>query len=105
MQSADDYIKKPFSITELRARVKAHLRRQQRQPIYALTRSGVYFDMQVKTASVSGNPVGLIKGEYAICKYLALHQSSFMIMFLDSMQKETPLLQQRYCFPAIPLFS
>ena len=69
----DDYIKKPFSITELRARVNAHLRRQQRQPIHALTRGGVYFDMQAKTAAVSGNPIGLTKGEYTICEYLALH--------------------------------
>ena len=28
---ADDYIKKPFSIVELRARVAAHLRREQRE--------------------------------------------------------------------------
>ena len=28
---ADDYIKKPFSIVELRARVNAHLRREQRE--------------------------------------------------------------------------
>ena len=29
----DDYIKKPFSIAELRARVNAHLRREGRQPV------------------------------------------------------------------------
>lgn len=46
---ADDYIKKPFSIAELCVRVNAHLRREKRQP------------------------VPLTKGEYAICKYLALH--------------------------------
>ena len=33
---ADDYIKKPFSIAELRARVNAHLRREVRQPIHTL---------------------------------------------------------------------
>lgn len=69
----DDYIKKPFSITELRARVGAHLRRQMRQPTHAINRSGVHFDMQEKIATVSGNPIGFTKGEYAICEYLALH--------------------------------
>ncbi len=69
----DDYIKKPFSITELRARVGAHLRRQMRQPTHALSRSGVHFDMQAKVASVAENRIAFTKGEYAICEYLALH--------------------------------
>ena len=33
---ADDYIKKPFSIVELRARVAAHLRREQREKHHCL---------------------------------------------------------------------
>lgn len=69
----DDYIKKPFSITELRARVNAHLRRQMRRPTHALNRSGIHFDMQAKIASAAGNPIAFTKGEYAICEYLALH--------------------------------
>ena len=71
---ADDYIKKPFSIAELRARVNAHLRRQVRQPVYTLVRSGCTFsDMQGKTAQVNGHRLPLTKGEYAICEFLALH--------------------------------
>ncbi len=69
----DDYIKKPFSIAELRARVGAHLRRQKRQPTHTLTRNGVHFDMQAKSASVGETPIAFTKGEYAICEYLALH--------------------------------
>lgn len=34
---ADDYIKKPFSIVELRARVAAHLRREQREKHHCLS--------------------------------------------------------------------
>ena len=45
----DDYIKKPFSLTELRARVSAHLRREKRQPTHTLNRGGLRFDMQAKT--------------------------------------------------------
>lgn len=70
---ADDYIKKPFSLAELRARVNAHLRREMRQPIHTLHRGGVCFDLQAKTASVKDQPLSFTKGEYAICEYLALH--------------------------------
>ncbi len=45
---ADDYIKKPFSIAELCARVNAHLRRELRQPTHTLSQGDVRFDMQAK---------------------------------------------------------
>lgn len=70
---ADDYIKKPFSIAELRARVNAHLRREVRQPTRTLNRGGVRFDMQAKEAVVCGHTLPLTKGEYAICEHMALH--------------------------------
>lgn len=70
---ADDYIKKPFSITELRARVNAHLRREGRQPVRAMARGGVRFDMQAKEAMVEEQILPLTKGEYEICEHLALH--------------------------------
>lgn len=70
---ADDYIKKPFSIAELRARVNAHLRRQVRQPTHTLSRGGVRFDMQAKVVMAGEHTLSFTKGEYAICEYLALH--------------------------------
>ena len=70
---ADDYIKKPFSIAELRARVNAHLRREGRQPVRAMARGGVRFDMQAKEAMVGEQILPLTKGEYEICEHLALH--------------------------------
>lgn len=70
---ADDYIKKPFSIAELRARVNAHLRREVRQPTRTLNRGGIRFDMQAKEAAAGGQTLPLTKGEYAICEHLALH--------------------------------
>lgn len=70
---ADDYIKKPFSITELRARINAHLRREVRRPSHALNRGGVRFDMQAKAAIAGGQMLSFTKGEYAICEYMALH--------------------------------
>ena len=70
---ADDYIKKPFSIAELRARVGAHLRREVRQPTHILRRGSVRFDIQAKTAFASEHTLPFTKGEYAICEHLALH--------------------------------
>lgn len=70
---ADDYIKKPFSIAELRARVNAHLRRQVRQPTRTVSRGGVRFDLRAKAASVGERALPLTKGEYALCEHLALH--------------------------------
>ncbi len=40
---ADDYIKKPFSILELRARVNAHLRRDQREKVQCFCVGSVRF--------------------------------------------------------------
>lgn len=70
---ADDYIKKPFSIAELRARVNAHLRREVRQPTRILSRGGVRFDMQAKEAEADGHTLPFTKGEYAICEHMALY--------------------------------
>lgn len=70
---ADDYIKKPFSLAELRARVNAHLRREFRQPTKTLSRGGVRFDMQAKSAFAGDTLISFTKGEYAICEHLALH--------------------------------
>jgi len=70
---ADDYIKKPFSLAELRARVNAHLRREVRQPTHTLSRGGVRFDMQAKVAIAGEHTLPFTRGEYAICEHLALH--------------------------------
>ena len=69
----DDYLTKPFRIGELRARVAAHLRRQQRTPAHRVGRGGVVFDLAAGTAETERGPVALTKGEYAICEVLALH--------------------------------
>ena len=69
----DDYLTKPFRIAELRARVAAHLRRQRRPVSHRLVRGGVAFDLAAGTAAVEGRPVGLTRGEYALCRVLALH--------------------------------
>ena len=70
---ADDYLSKPFRIAELRARVNALLRRQNRAPQHRLVRGGVCFDLAAKSAAVGGTQLPFTKSEYAICEFLALH--------------------------------
>ena len=69
----DDYLSKPFHLAELRARVNAHLRRQQRAPRARMRRGGLDFDLAQKAVFREGTPLKLTRGEYAICEQLALH--------------------------------
>lgn len=68
---ADDYLTKPFRIAELRARVTAHLRREQREHRSTLVRGELRFDLAARTLEAHGNQIVLTKGEYDICEYLA----------------------------------
>ena len=70
---ADDYLQKPFRVAELRARVAAHLRRQNRTPVHRMVRGGVEFDLSGKCAAAQGTALPLTRSEYAICEYLALY--------------------------------
>lgn len=68
---ADDYLTKPFRIAELRARVHAHLRREQRERHVSLTFDRIKIDLSAKELLVDNTPVPLTKSEYLICEYLA----------------------------------
>ncbi|MGO1042129.1 response regulator transcription factor [Clostridioides difficile] len=68
---ADDYITKPFGIGELRARINAHLRRENREKKNSLTISNVQFNFLGKEISVDNNKINFTKSEYLICEFLA----------------------------------
>lgn len=68
---ADDYIKKPFGIGELRARVNAHLRRETREKRNVLAVSGLEFNLEAKEVSVNEQRLPFTKIEYGICEFLA----------------------------------
>lgn len=70
----DDYIRKPFGIGELRARVAAHLRREQRERKHVLMLGETAFSLQEKRLYYKETEIMLTKSEYAICEYLALHR-------------------------------
>lgn len=73
---ADDYIRKPFSVVELRAKVAAHLRREHRERRSALVFDGgrIRFDLGAREFSVNGASVALTPTEYGICEHLARHR-------------------------------
>ncbi|NLZ47903.1 MAG: response regulator transcription factor [Clostridiales bacterium] len=68
---ADDYIKKPFGIGELRARVNAHLRRENREKRNVLAISGLEFNLLAKEVLVNEQKLPFTKIEYDICEFLA----------------------------------
>ena len=69
----DDYITKPFGIGELRARVQAHLRRENREKKHSVLISGVRFDLSGKIAGAGENKIPLTKSEYEISEFLAMN--------------------------------
>lgn len=71
---ADDYVTKPFSPRELQARVKAVLRRMEKEPEDAeedLFRSGeLEVDFQRYECRISGREINLTAHEFELLKYL-----------------------------------
>ncbi|MFA5506871.1 MAG: response regulator transcription factor [Vulcanimicrobiota bacterium] len=68
---ADDYLSKPFSVTELLARIRAALRRGVREAGEPIFRSGgLEVDLEHRTVAVGGSPVQLTPTEYDLLKLL-----------------------------------
>ena len=70
---ADDYVKKPFSVREVMARVKAVLNRNQTgtQQSENLTYKGLVVDNVSKTVTIDGAPVVFTRTEYdLLCLFL-----------------------------------
>lgn len=68
---ADDYMRKPFGVAELRAKVSAHLRREQREHTHSLTVGSVRMNLSAKEVCVGDVRVALTPTEYEICELLA----------------------------------
>ncbi len=70
---ADDYVTKPFSIRELKARVRALLRRSDAQsaPPDTLSFGDVVVDFPQYDARKGGNPVEMTPKEFGVLRYLA----------------------------------
>ena len=71
---ADDYLVKPFDLSELLARIRALIRRSAGQAQSTLDIRDITIDTRARTVTRAGQPVTLTAREYAILEYLALHR-------------------------------
>jgi len=71
---ADDYLVKPFDLTELLARVRALIRRSAGQARPQIILGDVVIDTRARSVTRQGEPLTLTAREYSILEYLALHR-------------------------------
>jgi two-component system, OmpR family, KDP operon response regulator KdpE len=70
-RGADDYVVKPFSAEQLDARVRAVLRRAQREEEPALLVGGLAVDRSSREATLDGRSLDLTRMEFDLLAYLA----------------------------------
>lgn len=70
----DDYIKKPFSLKELIARVSSHLRREEREQSQGLNDGPIELRLEKQLFLVNGKELKLTRSEFHICQLLFRHQ-------------------------------
>lgn len=76
---ADDYITKPFQMSELIARVKAQLRRAKETTSPAVTKVGdLVIDNPSFKVTVNGQPLVLRRKEFALLSFLAENQGALV---------------------------
>src|SRR5690606_39109136 len=74
----DDYITKPFSLKELKARIDSHLRREERirsNDRYLLSSKNITIDLLANEVFCKGIKLHLTKKEYEIIKLLMLNKN------------------------------
>ena len=75
---ADDYVTKPFSIQELLARVRAHLRRAPERATHAIEAGDFVIDASAHSISVQGKLVHLTPKEFDLLLHLARNAGKVM---------------------------
>ena len=70
---ADDYVTKPFSIQELLARIRAHLRRAPERTSAALEAGDFIVDANAHSITVLGKPIHLTPKEFDLLLHLSRH--------------------------------
>ena len=72
---ADDYLPKPFHMAELRARVKAVLRRRNFEGSDILQFSNISINTSIRSLSIENEEVELTRKEYDLLLYLASNKN------------------------------
>ena len=75
---ADDYVTKPFSIQELLARVRAHLRRAPERTESAIVAGDFVIDAAAHSIEVAGKQIHLTPKEFELLLHLARHAGKVM---------------------------
>ena len=75
---ADDYVTKPFSIQELLARVRAHLRRAPERTTAALETGDFVIDARAHTITVQAKPIHFTPKEFDLLLHLARNAGKVM---------------------------
>jgi len=71
---ADDYVVKPFDLSELFARLRALIRRSANKTTNVIEIGEVTVDLAARKVARAGQPVELTAREYALLEFLALHR-------------------------------
>lgn len=75
---ADDYLVKPFELSELAARVRALIRRSAGKSLPVIQVGNVVVDITSRTVTVDGAPVALTAKEYSLLEFLAIHRGELV---------------------------
>jgi two-component system OmpR family response regulator len=75
---ADDYLTKPFALTELLARVRALIRRAAGQADSVLEVGPVRIDTRSRAVKVNGQLIPLTGREYALLELLVIHRGQLV---------------------------
>ena len=73
---ADDYLVKPFDLSELLARLRALIRRAAGHAKPKIELGNIMIETGPRSVTRAGTPVPLTAREYAILEYLALHRGN-----------------------------
>ncbi len=74
-RGADDYLTKPFQLSELNSRIKALLRRRNYEGSDKVVFNEIVIDTDSKSIAVNNKPITLTKKEYDILLYLVINQN------------------------------